>query len=107
MRHYGNPGKRPIDQDDLIARIREMERLDAMITPQLGIEKKRPDFAMMVMRYSLVGVEVKRLLMYAEEVLTDDDLDVLKDRLNSEIEPEAINRFEKYRSTDYETAEGL
>lgn len=107
MRHFGLPGKGPIDQDDLIARIREMERLDAMITPQLGIEKKKPNFAAMVMRYSLVGVEVKRLLIYAEEVLDDDELDALKDRLNEEIEPEAINRFEKYRSTDYETAEGL
>jgi len=45
--------------------------------------------------------------MYAEEVLSDADLAALKHRLNTEIKPEALNRFEKYRLTNYETEQGI
>ncbi len=107
MQHFGEPEKKPLDQGDLMNRISEMERLSRMIEPQLDLERKSPDFSVWVMRYGLIGVEVKRLLMYAEEVLDDAELEELKHRLNTQIKPIALNRFEKYRFTNYETKAGL
>lgn len=107
MQHFGEPNKKPLDQGDLMNRISEMERLSGMIEPELDREQKHPDFSLWVTRYAFVGVEVKRLLMYAEEVLNDTELEELKHRLNTQIKPIALNRFEKYRFTNYETKAGL
>ncbi len=107
MQHIGDPEKQPLDQEDLISRIREMEDLSRKIEPELDLEHKSEWFSAWVMRYALVGVEVKRILMHAEEVLDDGELEALKHRLNTEIQPVALNRFEKYRETNYETEAGL
>jgi hypothetical protein len=106
MQHFGDPAKQPLDQDDLMQRIREMEQLSRLIEPELD-HPQNPDFKYWVLRYQLVGVEVKRLLIHAEEVLPDTDLIQLKLRLDTEIQPVALNRFEKYRFTSYATAHGL
>lgn len=107
MEHFGDPKKGPLDQEDLIDRIRQMEKLSGMIEPELDREQKHPDFSAWIVRYAFVGVEVKRLLIHAEEVLNDTQLAALKYRLNREIQPNALNRFEKYRYTNYETQAGL
>jgi len=107
MQHFGDPVQQPLDQEDLIHRIREMEELSRMIEPELNLEQKSTDFSLWIARYAFVGVEVKRLLMRAEEVLNDSQLTALKYRLNREIKPMALNRFEKYRYTNYETNAGL
>ena len=107
MQHFGDPEKQPLDQEDLLRRIREMEQLSDKIEPELDQERKNEDFTYWVLRYQLVGAEVKRILMHAEEVLDDAELAALKRRLNTEIQPIALNRFEKYRSTYYETEQGI
>lgn len=107
MQHIGDPRKQPLDQEDLIRRIREMEDLSRKIEPELDLEQKNEQFSMWVTRYALVGVEVKRILMHAEEVLSNNKLEALKHRLNTDIKPVASNRFEKYRHTNYETEAGL
>ncbi len=63
MQHFGDPAKQ-LDQEDLLRRIREMEQLSRKIEPELDLEQKNSDFKYWVLRYHLVGVEVKRLLMY-------------------------------------------
>jgi hypothetical protein len=107
MQLFGDPQKQPLDQEDLLARIREMERLAGQIEPMLDQPHKDPNFKFRVLRYQLVGAEVRRLLMRAEEVLDDADLAALKHRLNTCIQPGALNRFEKYRQTNYETEQGI
>lgn len=106
MQHFGDPTNYPLDQDDLMQRIREMEHLSRLIEPELD-HPQSSDFKYWVLRYRLVGVEVKRLLIRAEEILPDIDLIQLKLRLDTEIQPVAFNRFEKYRFTSYETEHGL
>lgn len=107
MELFGDPAKYPLDQDDLLARIREMERLAGQIEPMLEQPAEHPSIIPLVLRYQLVGVEVKRLLIRAEEILEPAALVALKRRMNTEIKPVALNRFEKYRLTHYETEQGI
>lgn len=71
MQHFGDPAKQPLDQDDLLSRIREIEQLASKIEPELDKPQKALDFAFWVQRYALVGVEIKRILMHAEEILEE------------------------------------
>lgn len=107
IHQYGDPSKLPLDQEDLIDRIREMESLASKIEPQLDLPEKDPQFSSWITRYALIGIEVKRLLIHAEEILNDTELAKLKVRLNTEIQPMALNRYEKYRFTDYGTEAGI
>lgn len=44
MQHFGDPEKQPQDQEDLISRIREMEKLAGQIEPELDLEHKNELF---------------------------------------------------------------
>ncbi len=107
MQHFGDPAKQPLDQDDLVSRVSDLEHLANQITPMLDMPTKPKEFALLVHRYQLTGVEVKRLLIYAEEILEPAALSAFKHRLNREIKPVALNRFEKYRNTNYESEGGI
>ena len=70
MQHYGDPEKQPLDQEDLMGRIREMEQLAKMIEPQLDLEQKHPDFSGWIISGSHAGDSRRHEADLAKKCLT-------------------------------------
>jgi hypothetical protein len=90
-----------LDADDLVERVSQVEELAALIEDALERGIQDENLAMVILRWRIVSIEVQRLMIRAEELLEPTALDELRLRIN-QMDPPALNRWTKYRTTNYE-----